>query len=321
MKFTKYLLIALLSIVLASCEKEPYTEYTFGIRDDKNIEEYEELAFNEGIYIPGVDFPDFYSVGAVVAGENEGSGTLINSEWVVTAAHVLSDDNQTIPEASTVEFFIGNDFLDPDFSYTASEIFIHPGWFTNPETGDKEGVDIAIIHLSAPVTNITPIPAYFGENDVINNKIFVSGYGDYSEFLGVDIYTNRHAFENIMDRKLTNITPSNSYTGSDIYKGGIIACDFDNPDNTTNSLGIDAFYAVDDEFLSSGDSESQPLGLEGTTVPGDSGGAALMYLDGGWKIIGIVSYGNTDSEYGDIAVFTRISSHKNWIESVTGLVL
>jgi hypothetical protein len=43
-----------------------------------------------------------------------------------------------------------------------------------------------------------------------------------------------------------------------------------------------------------------------------------MKINGEWTVIGITSHGSTDGYYGDIAVNTRVSSHSEWICSVTG---
>jgi len=317
----KFLFILMLSFSLYSCGgDEDEFGTTFGIRNDREMLEYETLAINGGSYVVGTEYPDFKAIGAVKAGEAEGSGTLINSEWVVTAAHNIVDTDASMPNVADISFIIGADFDNPELSITASEIFVHPGWLANLETGSEEGVDIALIHLSTPITSVTPFSVYFGDNDAINSKVFVAGYGDYAEFMGVDRYTKRHAFENILDRKLSNLSTTNSYTDDNLYKGGVIACDFDSPENTTNTLGIDAIYESDMDFLSTGTSDNIPLYLEGTSVTGDSGGATLMSIDGNWKLIGVVSYGNTNSEYGDISVYTRIASHSAWITSITGIV-
>lgn len=51
------------------------------------------------------------------------------------------------------------------------------------------------------------------------------------------------------------------------------------------------------------------------TCQGDSGGP--LVLSSNTMQIGLTSFGGTSCEEGRPAVFTRINSHKNWIESTT----
>ena len=97
-----------------------------------------------------------------------------------------------------------------------------------------------------------------------------------------------------------------------------MGCDFDSPVEYANALDDESTESSNIEVrsLGEGSSSSEPLTLEGTTVPGDSGGPAFAKIQGQWKVIGITSSGSTDSNYGDVGIFTRVSSHTAWIESV-----
>ena len=39
-----------------------------------------------------------------------------------------------------------------------------------------------------------------------------------------------------------------------------------------------------------------------------------MRISGAWRIVGSVSYGSSDSTYGDVTVYTRLANHKIWLE-------
>jgi len=61
--------------------------------------------------------------------------------------------------------------------------------------------------------------------------------------------------------------------------------------------------------------------LEGISGPGDSGGPALLEVDGGWAIAGVSSGQKSDGfgegYYGVREYYTRVSKYVDWIESVT----
>ena len=95
-------------------------------------------------------------------------------------------------------------------------------------------------------------------------------------------------------------------------KGGLLAIDFDSPNQDQNSLGQNAQPIG---FLGSGTSSESPLSLEASSAVGDSGGPAFYFQNQSWRTIGVVSYGTSDSTYGDITVYTRISNHLDWIQS------
>ena len=48
---------------------------------------------------------------------------------------------------------------------------------------------------------------------------------------------------------------------------------------------------------------------------GDSGGPAFVRTLGYWRLHGVVSYGTSESEYGDVTVYTRLASHYDWLIS------
>ena len=63
-----------------------------------------------------------------------------------------------------------------------------------------------------------------------------------------------------------------NFWASDVptYGGGLLAYDFDNSEETINSLGDDLNNA-DEQALGGGTSSSECLDLEGATITGDSG--------------------------------------------------
>ncbi|GFG31760.1 hypothetical protein Cfor_11160, partial [Coptotermes formosanus] len=59
-----------------------------------------------------------------------------------------------------------------------------------------------------------------------------------------------------------------------------------------------------------------------STCGGDSGGPLVYYAHGVFTQVGIVSFGAADGcQLGYPAVFTRVTSYLNWIQSVTGILI
>lgn len=326
-RLLSYLILGLFILVISSCEFEdiPVETDTFGIRHDVDLEEYEDLGQNAGQYSAEFGYPDFSSVCALTYMRDgdpiDASGVLINPEWVMTAAHNLVSGNEDFPDPQATDMVIsfGFDLANPEMTIDVTEAYLHPGWIPNQGEGREAAVDIALLKLKQPVYDF-PFTTYASEmNEMLGGKLYVCGYGDYSEVTQSDMfYSQRHAFENILDRLTKEIMLDYSYSGDEMYLGGMMGCDFDSPIENTNALNEESINSsnVEVRALGAGTSSSDALELEGTTVPGDSGGPAFLKINGIWQVIGIVSSGSTDSNYGDVAIFTRVSSHAEWIRSI-----
>lgn len=75
-----------------------------------------------------------------------GSGTLLSSQWVLTAAHVV--DRAASPEDITIRR--GN-AGDPNAEVRhASRVAIHHAYVPPPPNGDVFSIDVALLELDAP---------------------------------------------------------------------------------------------------------------------------------------------------------------------------
>ena len=293
----------------------------FGYRLDVPSSTYEDLGANREPYLVGEGYPDFSTTVAI---SNFGSGVIIGERWVLTAGHVVLDEEYGEEQAGAWVVSVGSDRDNPDSTYDVKEIHIHPGWRADHSNDGLEyGIDIALIELTSSIEGVTPAPwANYTELDdgLLDSLIYSSGFGDYSEKLddGNGDYSQRRAWKNTLDRLSDDLDPPVDYSHDDVWQGGWVVYDFDSPDGYYNSLADGENSGGEFSYVGEGDSSPESLDLEGTSVPGDSGGPTYLKINGEWTVIGLTSHGSTDGYYGDLALNTRVSSHAGWICSVTG---
>lgn len=297
----------------------------YGYRLDLDPDVFENLGANRG-YSPGPSYPSFSST-VFVEGECihdrgyycGGSGVVISTRWVLTAAHVA--DQLVVSETYVLT---GSDFENPEGVYQVSYIHIHPSWEGESASALGHGYDIALLELSSSL-NFGYVATWVSDagvdRDLIGDNIFMSGFGDlddeYAECSpscledGNGYYSQRRAWSNVLDRITTIGTQG----------AGFVIYDFDSPDRKNNSLRSGnsgfSFDQGDYSYAGDGDSSSNPTYFEGTGVPGDSGGPVFAKIGDEWSVIGITSHGGEYSDYGDVSFNTRVSTHSDWICSIS----
>lgn len=223
--------------------------------------------------------------GFIIDMPRDGHGVLINSEWVVTAAHTTSllDRGELL--------LIGNN------QYEIDKVVIHHGHISSPsylhqgdakplmdfQTRDK---DIALLKLTTKVTGIKPIQLYRGSNE--QGKM-ITAYGKGATGNGL-IGTQ---FETV------NLNIMNKFT------------------NVINKV-------TDKWLFYQFDSSPSALPLEGMTGSGDSGGPAIIVENNTHYLVGLHSWHTYEGDmsnyqpalYGQSGVMVRVSSFQNWIQSV-----
>ncbi|MBV6655739.1 MAG: trypsin-like serine protease [Mameliella sp.] len=324
----RYLALFLL-ILSVSCSVEddflePDAEITFGIRHDRSLSQYENAAASSNPNLP--DFSSVvafeYSLDGSPDRDFTASGVIIDDEWILTAAHNFYDaEEQASPAPSSgVVVKVGNDPNTPDATYTVAEIILHPTWLAGSQNYDNAN-DLCLVRTSAVISNVTPASLYEEDNEQTGAIVWHCGFGNYSSLAGQDpeLESKKHAIENTLDRSEDGFRTS---AGGVNYFGGLLAFDFDNPAGTINALGDD-IVNEDEGYLGPGTSSSVALELEGTTVTGDSGGPLFLDNSGEWQVAGILSGGafepirdHIDGNYGDISIYTRVSTSRDWILSV-----
>jgi len=273
-------------------------------------------------------------VGAGCCGST-GSGVLLNDEWLVTAAHVVHQK-----DVSSLSIQWGGQ------SRAVSAVHFTDEWIGSPTTGLDQGGDLALVHLAQSFNfkKSTPIAsgAFYSSGGLDNRLSVMVGMGKGGNgVLG--------AFDTSMPRAATNTIDRQIQTSG---AGGLLVTDFDNGTSPQNALnadtvswkyyddGFDGLFPSDVLFdpndqaslmdstgssLASYFPEIQDLWYEGTTASGDSGGGLFVFDDvtAEWQLAGITSWGfnptlpegfsRYDSRYGDVAFFTDLSQHSDWI--------
>jgi hypothetical protein len=208
-----------------------------------------------------------------------GSGTLIANNWILTAAHCVD-------QATSLTFSINGS------QYSAARWIANPQWNGDP----LRGYDLGLVQLTSPISNVAPAQRYTGLSET--GKVGTTvGYGMTGTGLtGATTYDGKkRAGQNSIDLLTAGLGKN----------AKILLTDFDNPRNRADSL------------LGSW----KPLNLEYLAAPGDSGGGLFLDSAKGPLLAGIVSFGlaydgKVDSDYGDLAGYTRISVFNSWIDKI-----
>ena len=296
------------------------SERRIGKLDSANWDSYFNLGANSFPYSAGQNYPDMSCVGAVVTNDMYGTGTLVAPNVVITAAHVLKNYwSDPTPVPNEWEFILNVDYENASSAqtYAVDSIILHPGWNNrlsyNKGTGDGDrlGVDIAILLLKTSVVGVYPAKLPSGNLEAVGTRAVLAGYGTLVDGIsGISDSQNslRVGGENSLDRVVSLVDAPDVESNS---KGGLLAIDFDSSNESHNTL---SGVAEDVDYLGSGTSTSIPQSLESSSAVGDSGGPCFIFDNQAWRTVGVVSYGTSNSTYGDITVFTRVANHLEWIK-------
>lgn len=280
------------------------TAYAGVIRHDVNDSLYRALA-QQSQFDPVGDL--LYSTSG---GRYRCSGTLISSDFVLTAAHCL-DDNST----TNVQFSVGGT------AYNALSWFVHQSW--NPFASGYlyTGWDIALLKLDQAVSNVQAATLYEDTNEIGQIGTHV-GFGASGTGLNGDITASgtKRAGQNEVDElNLAGETHSR-----------ILWTDFDAPEGTLpiegNGLLDDALYLQNPIYENTGRQSGTALDLEYAIGSGDSGGGFFIYENDEWFLAGVHSFtasidtSGPNSSYGDFSGSTRVSSFIDWIDDTQALM-
>ncbi|GGL11855.1 hypothetical protein GCM10010844_33140 [Deinococcus radiotolerans] len=203
-------------------------------------------------------------------------GTLLSSTWVLTAAHCVKGT-----AASSIRIRAGvNKLSDSSQGQTVgvSSVTVHPSY-----SSSTNFADIALLKLSAAVTNSYAAPAKLPSNtvegilDVKGKYAVVSGWGLTQG------NNNSSASDDLREVSLP-ITPNPATCGGSSVPGNTICGEYYQGKDSCN---------------------------------GDSGGPLAQTYNGNFYVLGIVSYG--PSACTGNGVYTRVNGYLSWIAQVSGL--
>ena len=238
-------------------------------RDDRTDQAYIDLA-NQSVYA---------SVGQVSTNQALGSGTLISSSWMLTAAHVLSNANT------------GKNFSLGGVNYAIDNVIR----FTDNYTLGKD--DFALCHLSTLVTGVAPALLWGGTGQVGGVGTSVGYGGTGTGLTGNTGGLGRRAFQNVVDGY-----NANGLTG--------LATDFDNPGGTVNRIG--SANALDLEGCAvpgdSGGSLWENFGGKDYVV------GVTSYVWGARS-----NFGSPYGIYGDGSGYSQVADVSSWIFANSGV--
>ena len=201
---------ALLSVLVG-----PHQALAGTIRDDRNPQLYLNLG----------DDPRYASVGKFDLTKWEpgfsASGTVVGSDWVLTAAHVMDG-------ATTGQFTVGGQ------TYNVSKWVTHPKW-----DGElRRGYDLALVKLDRDVAGVAPASLYTGRKEFGALATFV-GFGRTGTGLTGDTTFDalKRAGQNTIDGSIGKEQwPLNATFHTKLPKNArTFLVDFDNPHNAADN--------------------------------------------------------------------------------------
>lgn len=207
--------------------------------------------------------------------------TLIDPEWVLTAAHCVAAAEGGFIAPSSVSVGAGRTLLSEvgaSDRHTVTAIYPHPSYDASLVTND-----IALMRLATPISGAVATPLPWLEDPLLpldGTPILKTGWGSTS-----------HIDSGPWPDELHGVTV-----------------------NVLGDPGYD-FCSTDLQFKSSTQICTHSVADKGA-CSGDSGGPNVIEVGGFWYLAGVTSYGMTSSDNlcgHDVDVVTRVSAYADWL--------
>lgn len=267
------------------------------------------------------------------------SGSLLpGGQYILTAAHCADDAT-----SMTIEFGLYNNVALQ--TRTATAFYVHPGWTASGGALDN-GSDIAVVKLSAPVTNLNAY--YLSTTNDVGKQYIITGYGTSGNGTATGSpnwadgayghygYNTADAESSVLFSAWDAANPG-AGTYTDPTYGVTYVSDFD---AVTLTAAQQAQYNTIQrmaDLTGNGFSSDTGVGLgEALIAGGDSGGGDFVWdaTNNVWLLSAVHSWGwqfcggrvsptcdyrsGNSSSYGDISGSTAAFSHIAWVESIVG---
>ena len=244
------------------------------VRHDKDAQAFLDL---------GQKFPSTVSLRRADNKDGGGEGTLIAPTWVLTAAHVANE-------------LRSGDLVEVNHRVRKIlRVVLYPQWHQDADMP----VDIALVQLLDPVTDVAPAHIYTGSDEAGMVVTFVGRGATGTGLTGQQFEDRRlRAATNRVESTL-DVFPMTVARGQYPAEGFQLRFRFDAP------------------------GDPNVTDLEGISGEGDSGGPAYVTRDGVLYVVGVSSGQDsrpTDHKQGRYGVFefyVRVSHFADWIRSST----